>query len=172
MDTITVSRTSEGKFILSKMEEVHKAAQLPQTSSCQSWQAAAMQLQQWGANDSSIQDIERQLETNDTAVTMILGSALSWTTHGNVFASSSRGMSLASLRYFRPKPNAPFRRPNISLHRLACSFDTPAVRHRCWRFVCFRSLLRHSWDSGGGLIRACSILLLDDGPLGKNPDRA
>ena len=65
METITVSRTTDREFTLTRAQELDRVTE---TSWCKSWSAVYHRLRKWNVDDDGIQNIEHQLTQKPIAV--------------------------------------------------------------------------------------------------------
>ncbi|HYK17614.1 MAG TPA: hypothetical protein VEV37_06320 [Bryobacteraceae bacterium] len=65
METITVSRTTDREFTLTRAQELDRVTE---TNWCPSWSAVYHQLRKWHVDDDGIQNIEHQLTQKPIAV--------------------------------------------------------------------------------------------------------
>ena len=59
METITVSRTTDREFTLTRAQELDRVTE---TSWCKSWSAVYHRLRKWNVDDDGIQNIEHQFD--------------------------------------------------------------------------------------------------------------
>jgi hypothetical protein len=65
METITVSRTADREFMLTRVRDLETVTE---THWCESWSAVYHQLREWRVQDDGIQNIEHQLTQKALAV--------------------------------------------------------------------------------------------------------
>jgi hypothetical protein len=65
METITVSRTADRDFMLTRVRDLETVTE---THWCESWSAVYRQLREWRVQDDGIQNIEYQLTQKALAV--------------------------------------------------------------------------------------------------------
>ena len=68
METITVSRTTDREFTLTRAQELDR---VKETLWCPSWSAVYHQLHKWHVDDDGIQSVEHQLTKKPIAVVQI-----------------------------------------------------------------------------------------------------